>query len=92
MKYNDGTDIEEEKINETTRELSSRFEGVTQDLVHTHGIWKYNGMTYYDQLLRVRIDTSDSTARAFFKAHKEIWKNRFQQLDLWITLHEIEVI
>jgi hypothetical protein len=92
MKYNDGTAIEQDKIEETTQELSERFQGLTQDLVHARGIWTSEGMVYHDELVRIRVDTGDSTARAFFKTHKAMWKERFQQLDLWITVHEIEVI
>ena len=29
---------------------------------------------------------------AFLKAAKEQWKDCFQQLDMWITAHEIEII
>jgi hypothetical protein len=42
--------------------------------------------------MRFRVDTRDPHAKAYFKSHKEIWKTRFQQLDIWITMHEIEVI
>jgi len=51
MKYNDGTAIEPEKLNLTTRELSQRFGGVSQDLVHVHGLCR---------LRMKRIETADS--------------------------------
>lgn len=40
----------------------------------------------------MRIDTNNPTANAFLQAHKEMWKARFQQIDIWITAHEIEII
>jgi hypothetical protein len=43
-------------------------------------------------LFRIRVDTTDRTAPAFFKIYKEIWKERFQQLDIWITVHEIDIV
>ncbi len=92
LKYNDGTAIEHEKFNRTARELTERFDGLSEDTVRVHGVWKFAGMLYADELMRMRIDTSDSTAKSFFKLQKPIWKERFQQLDLWITVHEIEVI
>ena len=92
MKYNDGTAIEQEKFNLTARELTDRFEGLSQDTVQVHGVWRFAGMLYKDELMCMRIDTNDTAARSFFKHHKPIWKERFQQLDLWITVHEIEVI
>ncbi len=47
---------------------------------------------YRDDLLRLRIDTNDPAANAFLQAHKEIWKERFQQIDIWITAYEFEII
>jgi hypothetical protein len=91
-KQNDGTAIEVEKFNQTARELTDRFQGVSQDLILVHGLWKFGGTVYPDQLVRLRVDTEDRTARQFIEAYKPIWKQRFQQLDLWITVHEIEII
>jgi hypothetical protein len=92
INYNDGTEIEADKIDLTAKELSDRFEGITRDTIRVTGIWKYLGTRYHDELVRFRIDSADPTATAFFKAQKEVWKERFQQIDIWITAHEIEVI
>jgi uncharacterized lipoprotein YmbA len=92
MTYNDGTAIESEKFDQTALELTDRFDGISQDLILVHGLWKFAKTVYSDKLLRLRVDTQDRSARKFFKAHKAIWKQRFQQIDLWITVHEIEVI
>ena len=92
MKCNDRTEIERAKFDQTTGELSERFAGLSQDLVRVHGFWRSGGKSYHDKLLRIRIDSNDAKATAFFKAHKEILEERFQQLDIWITAHEIEII
>ena len=89
-KYNDGTAIELEKFNQTARELTDRLSGLTQDLVHAQGI--FGGNIYYDKLLRLRIDSVDPDATTFMKSFKKTLKQRFQQLDIWITAHEIEII
>jgi hypothetical protein len=81
-----------EKHNQTARELTDRFEALSQDSILVQGSWKYAGIVYYDELVRFRIDTCDPGARSFVKQHKAIWKERYRQLDLWITVHEIEVI
>jgi hypothetical protein len=92
LKYNSGTAIEPDKFNHTARELTDRFEGLSWDLIRVHGLWTSEGQTYADELMRLRVDTADPTAKAFFKGRKPVWKERFNQLDLWITVHEIEVI
>jgi hypothetical protein len=40
----------------------------------------------------MRIDTNDPSANAFLHAQKAIWKERFQQIDIWITAYEVEII
>ncbi len=92
LNYNDGSDIEPEKYDETAEELCERFGAVTQDTVQITGTWKYGGTRFRDRLLRLRVDSSDPAAAAFFAANKESWKRRFQQIDIWITAHELEVI
>ncbi|HZV06541.1 MAG TPA: hypothetical protein VE999_15785 [Gemmataceae bacterium] len=92
LTYNDGSLIEAEKFDQTAEELCDRFGGVTQDTVRVTGTWKYGGTRYSDELLRIRVDTNDPAANAFIQSHKEIWKERFQQIDIWITAHEIEII
>jgi hypothetical protein len=92
LNYNDGTLIEPEKFDLTAEELCDRFGGVTQDTVRITGTWKYGGTRYRDYLLRMRIYTTDLTANAFLQAEKEIWKERFQQIDIWITAYEVEII
>lgn len=47
---------------------------------------------YRDYLIRIRIDSNDETATAFFKQYKETLKAHFRQIDIWITAHEIEII
>ena len=92
LNYNDGTLIEPEKFDQTREELSERFGGITEDTVRITGTWKYGGARYRDDLFRIRIDTNDPTANSFFQSQKEIWKERFQQIDIWITASEIEII
>jgi hypothetical protein len=92
LTYNDGTEIQAEKFDQTAEELCERFGGISEDTVPVIGTWKYGGTRYRDTLFRIRVDTTDRAALAFFKAHKDIWKERFQQLDIWITVHEIDVV
>jgi hypothetical protein len=92
LNYNDGGEIEPEKFDQTADELCDRFGGVTQDTVRVTGTWKYGGTRYRDILYRIRVDTTDRSARTFLQSRKEIWKERFQQLDIWITSHQIDVL
>ena len=92
LNYNDGTEVEPEKFDQTAEELSDRFGGVTQDTVRITGTWKYGGARYRDELLRIRIDSDDPEAVDYLRTCKQLLKERFQQIDIWITAHELEII
>jgi hypothetical protein len=92
LNYNDGRLIEPDKFDQTAEELCDRFGGVTEDTVRITGTWKYGGTRYRDELLRMRVDTNDPTAYAFLQIQKEVWQKRFEQIDIRITAHAIEII
>lgn len=57
------------------------------------GQWKYQGTVYSDQLIRVRVDVEDTAANQdAMRALKATLKARFEQLDIWITAHRIDII
>lgn len=93
LAYNDGSEIEKEKFDKTHCELVDKFGADTTDTVHTTGRWVYEGTLYIDKLLRIRLDVEDNEEnRRFFGEYKEILKERFNQIDIWITAYTIEVI
>jgi hypothetical protein len=91
--YNDGRPIEPEKFTATNDELIGYFDATSTDTVIVHGKWMYQSTLYSDQLMRVRLDVEDipenwETIRLF----KETLKARFEQKDIWITAHRIEIV
>jgi hypothetical protein len=92
LTYNDGTTIEDEKFELTADELTEHFGGITEDVLRATGTWKYGGARYRDELLRLRIDSDHPKAVAFLKSYKRVLKARFQQIDIWITAHDIHVL
>ena len=93
LNYNDGRLIESGKFMDTNRELLDEFEALTTDSVEVEGTWRYRGTFYRDRLVRVTVDAPNrNEASAFFRAYKEILKARFEQKDIWITAHDVDVI
>jgi hypothetical protein len=91
--YNDGSQIEVEKIAQTRQELNNQFGASTLDSTEISGHWFHQGTLYEDELFRVRVDAPYSRKnRAFFRSYKEVLKERFRQEDIWITIHRIEVL
>jgi hypothetical protein len=57
------------------------------------GSWRYQGTLYEDQLLRLIVDLPASAeAESFFREYKEVLKARFEQIDIWISSHEIQIV
>jgi hypothetical protein len=93
LNYNDGRPIEREKFLVTHRELVERFGATAVDTTRASGTWMYGGTLYEDLLIRVTVDSSEpDEAKAFLSQYKEILKVRFEQLDIWITAHDVDVI
>ena len=91
--YNDGRAIESEKFLATDDDLVSAFGATSTDQVTVRGRWKYQSTVYSDQLIRIRVDVEDNaTNQDAIRAIKETLKVRFDQLDIWITAHRMDVI
>jgi hypothetical protein len=93
LKYNDGTPVEPEKFQETRRELVERFGALTMDAPPISGLWVSGGREYQDELIRFVVDT-EATADTdeFFRAFKERLKDRFRQIEIWITAYPIRLL
>lgn len=93
LNYNDGRPIEPEKFLLTHRALIEKFHATTVDTIEASGSWLYRGTLYRDRLMRVTIDSDQpDEAYAFFRNYKEVLKARFEQLDIWITAHDVDLI
>jgi hypothetical protein len=90
---NDGTPVPETLLVETFAELRARFGAASWETQTVHGLWEHEGAIYRDNLTRFFVDVPDLPEhRAFFKDFKEKLKKRFNQLDVWITSHTVDVI
>ena len=91
--YNDGRPIEPDKFLATDDDLVKTFGATSTDQVTVRGQWKYQSTVYSDQLIRVRVDVEDTMDNQdAMRALKETLKARFEQLDIWITAHRIDII
>jgi len=93
LKYNDGTPVEPEKFQETRRELVEQFGALTMGAPSVAGLWVSGGREYRDELLRFVIDTEATTATdAFFRDFKERLKDRFRQIEIWMTAYPLRLL
>ena len=93
LQFNDGAPVPKALLAEAVLELDARFEAVSCETQVIHGRWRAEGKSFQDDLIRLCVDVEDTAeARTFFSQYKERAKSRFQQLEIWITSHSIEVI
>ncbi len=93
LQYNDGTAVEDEKFEQTWADLVAQFQALTIQPQSFRGIWMHEGERYEDNLIRLILDVPDTPeTEQFFKAYKETLKERFKQLDVWITAYSIRII
>ena len=95
LKYNDGKDIEPEKIKQIKQELVAKFGAITVSSRSSpyQGTWKYGGVEYIDDIIKIEILTSgDNVTKRLLKTFKERLKNDLRQFDILITTHGIQVI
>jgi hypothetical protein len=93
LRFNNGEAVPPELVGETLIELRQRFSAVSWETQTIHGMWEHEDVVYQDDLVRVFADVPDLPEhRQFFAELKGRLKSRFQQLDIWMTTHPIEVM
>lgn len=56
------------------------------------GLWKHAGILYRDRSKVIVVDVPDSAeSRVWMKAFKKRWKEKLQQLELWMVSYRVEV-
>lgn len=93
LRLNDGQPVSEDLVADTLLELEQRFGAVSSETQTIRGLWRHEGESYRDDLIRVFVDVADKAEhRQFFLEFKELLKTRFQQIDIWMTTYPIEVL
>lgn len=91
--YNDGRSIEAEHFVATDDDLVRLFGSLSTETVVVRGKWTYQSTIFSDQLIRARVDVEDTPENLDTMRHfKETLKARFDQLDIWITAHRIDIV
>ena len=93
LKFNDGGAVPADVLVDTLLELETQFSAVSCESQTTRGFWHHEGESFRDDLVRVYVDVVDvSENRDFFLTFKETLKERFDQIDIWMTTYPLEVL
>jgi hypothetical protein len=91
--FNDGRPVPEPLLARTFMELREKFGAASWETQTVRGAWEFQGAVYEDNLTRFWVDVPDQPLhREFFQEFKERLKTRFEQLEIWITSHELDRI
>jgi len=84
--------VPSEWLAEAVLEIVDRFGASSYETQKLEGHWRYGGVLYRDNLVRLVVDVPDSTeSRQWMKQFKGRWKIRLEQLELWMVSYRIEV-
>jgi hypothetical protein len=93
LRFNDGQPVPDDLVADSLLELEQKFGAVSSETQTIRGLWRHEGESYRDDLIRVFVDVADEAEhRKFFLEFKESLKARFQQIDIWMTTYPIEVL
>ena len=92
LKYNDGSDIEPEKLEEIQQQLLAVFGAMTVSSLSApfQGTWRYGGVEFVDDIIRIEIITVEELN--FFKNLKRRLKRMLRQADILITMQDIHTV
>lgn len=92
LQFNDGREVPGEWLAEAVLEIVDYFGAASYETQKVEGHWRYGGVVYRDNLVRVIVDVPDSARnRKWMRQFKERWKNRLEQLELWVVSYRIEI-
>ena len=91
-RFNDGENVPDEWIAEALNELVEQFDAASFYAYAAQGFWKHGETLYRDELGLLVVDVPDTAAnRKWMKAFKARWKQRLDQLEIWMVSYSIEI-
>jgi hypothetical protein len=73
-------------------EVVDHFGAASYETQKVEGHWRSSGILYRDNLVKIVVDVPDLAGnREWMKEFKGRWRERLQQIDLWMISSEIEV-
>jgi hypothetical protein len=92
LQFNDGREVPAEWLAESVLEIVDHFGAASYETFPIEGHWRHAGTVYRDNLVKLVVDVPDSAAnRQWMKNFKAGWKERLDQLELWMVSYRIEV-
>ncbi|HZM04994.1 MAG TPA: hypothetical protein VFC44_18490 [Candidatus Saccharimonadales bacterium] len=93
LRFNDGQPVPEKLLAESILEVRTKFGAGSCETQVIQGLSEHQGEVVRDPLARLFVDVADTREnRVFFVQFKERLKQRFKQVDIWMTTYLVEVV
>ena len=92
LQTNDGREVPPDVLSEAVIEIIEFFGAASFETQRIEGHWRSGGVLYRDDLVRLVVDVPDTNSnRQWMKEFKARWKERLEQLELWVISYRIEL-
>jgi hypothetical protein len=92
LQFNDGREVPAEDLAQALLEVVDRFGAASYETQKVEGHWRHAGVLYRDTLVKIVVDAPDSDDnRRWIKSFKRRWKDRLEQIELWVVSYPIEL-
>lgn len=92
LQFNDGRDVPAEWLAEAVLEIVDHFGAASYETQKVEGHWRHGGAIYRDDLVRIIVDIPDTiNNRRWMREFKLRWKERLEQVELWMVSYRIEI-
>ena len=92
VQFNDGREIPSEWLAEAVLEVVDQYSAASYETQKVEGHWRHSGVLYKDNLVRIVADFPDTEDnRDWMRQFKQRWKERLEQIELWMVSYSIDV-
>lgn len=92
LQFNDGREVPPEWLAEAILEIVERFDAASYETQKVEGHWRHQGVLYRDNLVKIVVDASDEEYnREWMREYKARWKEKLEQLELWLVSYTIDI-
>ena len=93
LRFNDGQPVPEALGAEVFLNLRERFGAASCETQVIRGVWRRGETIFRDDLTRMFVDVPDTAENMeFFALYKERLRERFKQVEIWITTYPVEAV
>ncbi len=92
QQFNDGREVPRKLLGLALDEIVEMFGAASFEPTGIEGFWRHEGIVFNDSLSKIVIDVEDSDEnRQWMRDYKSRWKEKLEQLELWLVSYEIDV-